>query len=860
MKISFITTVFNEKKTIEKFLDSLFSQTKLPDEIIIVDGGSRDRTVSGIKYKVSSIKKKNKLNRIKFIILIKPGNRSVGRNEAIKKAKGDIIVCSDSGNILDKKWLENITRPFKDKSIDVVAGYYKGLAKNVFQKCLVPYVLVMPDKVSSDNFLPATRSMAFTKAIWKKAGGFDERFSHNEDYVFSNKLKEVGAKIVFAGNAIVNWIPRNSFKEAFVMFFRFAFGDAESGILRTSVLLLFARYFIGLYLIFLSILYKSPFPIVLLLISLVIYIIWSVKKNYKYVGSKEAIKILPLLQLTADVSVLSGTIIGVLKKIKEFNYRSYVKENKYLFFIITVYAVILFLTIKWGIPNKYHPFPYHMDEWHQLNAIRAILKHGTTTIPGAAQIPFLYPVLSGIYLLPFIFAHIINPFSLKSPLDDLLMQEKLFIILRSINLLYGVGSILLIYRISKKYLKINAIIPVFFFTISPIMLLLSAYFKYDIGLLFFIILSLELLFRFGQEPSLRKYIFASIACGLALSVKFSAIPLIFLLILAFYLFIPAKKRNYKYIFIGIFFYSATFILIGSPNILFGRADYRELLYSNLITGPQQTTNIIFSNPWWVYLTLTNYPILFGHLFYYLGLLSTICIYYFLLVKSRWKIKSSKNILFLMISFTLFIASIAPLKIGAIGNRVIVLLPFLSLTTGIFLSRLHNVSRGVYRYALIILLVALISTQFFESAIWIYTKLSRDPQKESSEWIQKKVKADTVIGIENIPIYQYLPNIIVKEFYQKLYQVNKETKYNYEIIDYKSKRLPAFIVITNDELSTKHFKQSPKNILIKRLLQDGYKKMAVFTPDLILYKLIGSDVDYYFSGIIPSPSTISFYYK
>ena len=97
----------------------------------------------------------------------------------------------------------------------------------------------MPDKVNPDNFLPATRSIAFTKSIWKKVGGFDEKYSHNEDYVFANKLKESNAKIVFAKDAVVHWLPRNSFKQAFVMFFRFALGDAESNLWRSKVLLLY---------------------------------------------------------------------------------------------------------------------------------------------------------------------------------------------------------------------------------------------------------------------------------------------------------------------------------------------------------------------------------------------------------------------------------------------------------------------------------------------------------------------------------------------------------------------------------------------------------------------------------------------
>lgn len=305
MKISFITTVFNEEKSIIRFLNSLLLQTTLPDEIIIVDGGSYDNTVAKIK-KFSK----------KLRIIVKQGNRSIGRNEAIKHAKGNIILCSDAGNVLDKKWIENIIAPFADKNVDVVAGYYKGIAKNVFQKCLIPFVLVMPDKVNPYDFLPATRSIAFKKSIWKKIGGFDKRFSHNEDYIFAKKLKKFKAKIIFSEKALVYWIPRDSYFEAFIMFFRFALGDAEARILRKKVIFVFFRYILGVISLFASIINGFLFGILFCTLLLFLYIVWAICKNYKYVNNLQGFIILPLLQFTADMAVLSGTLIGFTRRYK----------------------------------------------------------------------------------------------------------------------------------------------------------------------------------------------------------------------------------------------------------------------------------------------------------------------------------------------------------------------------------------------------------------------------------------------------------------------------------------------------------------------------------------------------------------
>jgi glycosyltransferase involved in cell wall biosynthesis len=323
MKVSFITTVYNEEHTIEKLLRSILKQTTLPYEVIITDGGSTDRTVDIINTFIPKFEK----IKIKIHVLLRPGNRSVGRNEAIAHAHGDIILCSDGGCILDERWVEKMLegfensqnsltergRPGKKVYTDVVAGYYQGKAETVFQACLIPYVLVMEDKINPNEFLPASRSMAFRKAIWKKVGGFPVQFSHNEDYVFAQNLKKMGASFFFQKDALVYWMPRSNYQEAFWMFFRFAYGDTEAGIWRKKVLALCARYFIGFCILLWYWISRDTVVLSFLLSTAFLYFIWSIYKNYSYVQQYRAFYILPLIQLTSDAAVLCGSLLGSIK-------------------------------------------------------------------------------------------------------------------------------------------------------------------------------------------------------------------------------------------------------------------------------------------------------------------------------------------------------------------------------------------------------------------------------------------------------------------------------------------------------------------------------------------------------------------
>lgn len=310
MEVAFITTVLNEEENILFLLKSLQVQTKKPDEIIIVDGGSKDKTIEVIKEWISRIRSNKFRESIRLIM--EKGNRSKGRNEAVEVSKSEIIVCSDSGCILDKNWIKNIVKPFRDQKVDVVAGYYKGLPNSNFQKALIPYILVMPDKVDPKNFLPSTRSLAFKKLVWKKVGGFPLQFSNNEDFVFSRKLKNFGAKIIFKKNALVYYLPRKNIIESFLMFFKFAKGDSEAGILRPKVALIFLRYGILIWLLIYASFFKLFFILEVILYILILYVIWAIVKNYKYVKNREAILLLPLIQVTSDFAVILGSFLGFI--------------------------------------------------------------------------------------------------------------------------------------------------------------------------------------------------------------------------------------------------------------------------------------------------------------------------------------------------------------------------------------------------------------------------------------------------------------------------------------------------------------------------------------------------------------------
>ncbi len=297
-KVSVIVTVLNEENTIVSLLESFLIQTQEPNEVIIIDGGSSDNTVGLIK----KFYKKNP--QLPIVLKIKKGNRSVGRNYAVDLAKNELIAITDAGCILEKNWLKALVGQHAKSNAPVIAGYYAAKSETDFQKAVVPYVLVMPDRIDYKNFLPATRSMLIEKKVFKKMGGFDETLGDNEDYAFAKKLQEKNVHISFTKHAIVFWEPRKTLREFYNMIFRFARGDIFSGIVRPKVAFIFVRYFVFVILFLIS--KKLFFGLFAL------YCFWSIQKNKKYVNG--GYKYLPVLQLTSDFAVMLGSIQGFLQR------------------------------------------------------------------------------------------------------------------------------------------------------------------------------------------------------------------------------------------------------------------------------------------------------------------------------------------------------------------------------------------------------------------------------------------------------------------------------------------------------------------------------------------------------------------
>lgn len=177
IKFSIIIPVYNGEKHIEKCLNSIENQTYSNYEVIVINDGSTDDTLSILKnYDVEIIDKENE-------------GQGIARNRGINKAKGDYILFVDADDFLDKKTLEKINEILENKKYDIITyGYI------IEEKPLNSFLLNIEGEIKEDFSKLLSKKYyfsvdtAYCKAFLKNNNIFFGEGYIYEDYEFWLKV------------------------------------------------------------------------------------------------------------------------------------------------------------------------------------------------------------------------------------------------------------------------------------------------------------------------------------------------------------------------------------------------------------------------------------------------------------------------------------------------------------------------------------------------------------------------------------------------------------------------------------------------------------------------------------------------
>ncbi|NFG28140.1 glycosyltransferase [Clostridium botulinum] len=214
-KVSIITPVYNVEECIEKSIKSVINQTCKEFEFLLIDDGSKDRSIEIAKSLLEG-------SDINFkIITQENAGVSCARNRGINIASGEYITFLDSDDYIDSRFVELMYEKAKQTECDVVFCDYSEVDRNgnVLVKNRTNY---LNDFISGkeaallqlkDEITIGMRSAIYKTSIIKSNDLlFDTNRKYGEDMVFvvkallySNKVisvNEILAFYVIWGNSV----------------------------------------------------------------------------------------------------------------------------------------------------------------------------------------------------------------------------------------------------------------------------------------------------------------------------------------------------------------------------------------------------------------------------------------------------------------------------------------------------------------------------------------------------------------------------------------------------------------------------------------------------------------------------------
>ena len=208
MKISVLVCTYNRAERLRRMLKSL-REVIVPDdsscEVILVDNNSDDDT----RFVFKEFEKHYEL-KIKYVFEEKRGI-SHARNRGIKEARGEIIAFTDDDVIVDKYWIQNIEKAFKEHDdVACVGGKILPIWEISRPKWLKPNLynyLGLLDHGNSVSYMDSPciwgANFAVKSEMFKKYGPFDSHLGRIPRKLYSGEETEFLQRLLNAKEIIL---------------------------------------------------------------------------------------------------------------------------------------------------------------------------------------------------------------------------------------------------------------------------------------------------------------------------------------------------------------------------------------------------------------------------------------------------------------------------------------------------------------------------------------------------------------------------------------------------------------------------------------------------------------------------------
>ena len=182
--VSIVIPTLHEEGTIRHLLTDLNNQTILPHEIIVVDGGSGDKTTDIVRQ----------FNHV--LLLHDKPSPSGQRNCGWRKTTQPIVIFLDADVKIHDNFISTVLSAFQKDHIDIGCPRYIPLTQDLMIKCI--YNLFNQLFYMAQSSLPsgAGSCIIAKKTILEKTNGFNENIKYDDIYFLRQAAQYGKFKII----------------------------------------------------------------------------------------------------------------------------------------------------------------------------------------------------------------------------------------------------------------------------------------------------------------------------------------------------------------------------------------------------------------------------------------------------------------------------------------------------------------------------------------------------------------------------------------------------------------------------------------------------------------------------------------
>jgi cellulose synthase/poly-beta-1,6-N-acetylglucosamine synthase-like glycosyltransferase len=225
--VSVVVPALNEERAISSCLDSVLAQTHRNLEVLVLDGGSTDRTRDIVEdYRRVDPR----------VRLVDNPRRTppAALNEATAAMRSDWLVRIDAHATVPPDYVERTLTHLRSGRWGGVGGRKDGVGFTDEGRAIAA-VMASPFGVGNSTYHHGTEQCsvdhipfgAYPRSVIEAVGGWDENVPVNQDFEFDYRVRQAGHELLFDPELHIAWECRQSVRSFWRQYRRYGRGKAQ---------------------------------------------------------------------------------------------------------------------------------------------------------------------------------------------------------------------------------------------------------------------------------------------------------------------------------------------------------------------------------------------------------------------------------------------------------------------------------------------------------------------------------------------------------------------------------------------------------------------------------------------------------